>query len=59
MADEVELLDTPCTVCGRAARFSQRMVPVVDGNLVGGPAEFEPRCPAHFTPLPPPAPVYE
>jgi thymidine kinase len=59
LADEVEQKHAACTVCGQPAPYHQRMVPVVDGNLVGGPAEFEPRCPAHFTPLPPPAPVYE
>lgn len=59
LADEVEERYAACTVCGQPATYHQRMVPVVDGNLVGGPAEFEPRCPAHFTPLPPPAPVYE
>jgi thymidine kinase len=58
LADEVELMDAPCTVCGRPARFSQRVAPVIDGQMVGGPAEYQPRCPAHFTPLPGPAPVY-
>jgi len=57
-ADEVDLLTVPCTQCGVQARFSQRMVPVVGGQMVGGPREYEPRCAAHFTPLPPPPPVY-
>ena len=57
-ADELEQMDAPCAVCGRPAVFSQRMVPVIDGRLVGGPGEYEPRCPAHFTPLASPAPVY-
>lgn len=59
LADEVEQKYAPCAVCGRPAEFHQRMVPVVGGDLVGGPSEFEPRCREHFTPLPPPAPVYE
>jgi thymidine kinase len=59
LADEVERLEAPCTVCGRPAPFSQRMVPVVAGQMVGGPGEYEPRCAAHFQPLPPPAPVYD
>ena len=59
LADEVEQRYARCTVCGRPAEFHQRMVPVIGGNLVGGPQEFEPRCAAHFTPLPPPAPAYE
>jgi len=50
IADDVELMDTPCRVCGSPARFSQRMVPVVDGQMVGGPQEYEPRCAACFVP---------
>ena len=59
LADEVEHKYATCTVCGQPARYHQRMVPVIQGNLVGGPNEFQPRCAAHFTPLPAPAPVYE
>jgi thymidine kinase len=59
LADEVEQRYAVCGVCGGPATFHQRMVPVVDGNLIGGPREFEPRCVAHFTPLPAPAPRYE
>jgi thymidine kinase len=59
LADEVERMEAPCTVCGRPAPYSQRMVPVVAGQMVGGPGEYEPRCADHFQPLPPPAPVYE
>ncbi len=59
LADEVEHLSAPCTVCGRPAAYSQRMVPVVGGQMVGGPGDYEPRCAEHFRPLPPPAPVYE
>jgi thymidine kinase len=58
LADEVEQKHAPCAVCGQPAEFHQRMVPVVGGDLVGGPNEFEPRCRGHFTPLPPPAPAY-
>ncbi len=51
LADVVETLTAPCTLCGRAARYSQRMTPVVGGNLVGGPGDFAPRCIACFVPL--------
>jgi thymidine kinase len=51
LADAVEVRHVPCRVCGRPARYSQRMVPVRDGNMVGGPAEYEPRCAACFQPL--------
>ena len=52
VADHVEIMEIPCTACGRPARYSQRMVPVVDGQMVGGPDEYQPRCRACFVPLP-------
>lgn len=58
-ADEIEELSVPCTVCHRPAQFSQRVVPLVDDDLVGGPGEYEPRCAEHFAPLRTPAPVYD
>ncbi len=57
-ADDVETLAAPCGVCGAPAEFTQRMTPVVGGHLIGGVGDFEPRCAAHFRPLPPPAPRY-
>lgn len=57
-AAESTILHARCGACGGPARYSQRMVPVVAGQMVGGPAEYEPRCAACFRPLPPPAPVY-
>lgn len=57
LADEQFLRQAPCAVCGRASPFTQRMVPVRDGQMVGGPEEYEPRCVEHFEPLPgPPEP---
>jgi len=58
-AAEVELRTVPCTVCGRPARYSQRMVPVTEPTMVGGPAEYQPRCRDCFEPLPGPAPRYD
>ncbi len=58
IADEVFQLTMPCTRCGRPSPFTQRVTPVVNGNLVGGPRDFEPRCAACFEPLACPAPVY-
>ncbi len=46
-----------CRVCGAAAPYTQRMVPVADRCMVGGVGEYEPRCKAHFQPLPEPAPA--
>ena len=60
LADHVEVLCVPCSVagCDQPACYSQRMVPVTDPDMVGGPEEYRPRCAAHFQPLPPPAPLY-
>ncbi|MGD8453285.1 MAG: thymidine kinase [Phycisphaerae bacterium] len=58
LAERVEVLRVPCTKCGQPACYSQRVVPVTNPDMVGGPGEYEPRCPACFEPLPPPAPVY-
>lgn len=51
MADEVVHLYAPCRVCGRPARFSQRMVPVHSNVMVGGAEAYEPRCRKCFVPL--------
>lgn len=58
LAERVEMLRVPCTSCGKPACYSQRTVPVSNPDMVGGPGEYEPRCPACFQPLPPPAPEY-
>jgi thymidine kinase len=58
IADSVEVMRASCRVCGEPAPFSQRMTPVVDGEMVGGPEDYEPRCARCFVPLPDPAPVY-
>lgn len=58
-ADKVETLTTACGACGAPARFSQRMTPLgPTGDLVGGPEDYQPRCPACFVPLSAPAPAY-
>ncbi len=58
MVDAVEIMTAPCTVCGQPARYTQRMVPVDTPTMVGGRAEYEPRCKACFQPLSTPAPEY-
>jgi len=55
IADEVVTMEAPCRVCGRPSPFTQRMTPVDPANMVGGLDDYEPRCAAHFTPLPAPA----
>ncbi|MBN2448184.1 MAG: thymidine kinase [Phycisphaerae bacterium] len=54
MADHEELCRAPCRVCGAPAPFTQRMVPVTTPHMVGGLDDYEPRCAAHFQPLPGP-----
>ncbi len=58
IADVVVILHAPCRACGAPARFSQRIAPVVAGELIGGPEAYEPRCADCFTPLNLPAPQY-
>ncbi|MEW6251912.1 MAG: thymidine kinase [Planctomycetota bacterium] len=67
IADEVESLSAACTLCGAPAEFTQRSAPLAGPAplygpahpvLVGGPAEYEPRCARCFVPLPGPKPVY-
>jgi thymidine kinase len=50
MADEVCIMHHPCDGCGAPAVYSQRIAPIVDGNMVGGRAEYSPRCEACFVP---------
>lgn len=52
------VLTTACNACGRPATRTQRTVPLVDGNLVGGPGEFEPRCEKCFSPPDTPKPTH-
>ena len=47
---------TRCGRCGRTADHTQRLVPIIGGNIVGGPEAFEPRCRQCWSP-PPEEPV--
>lgn len=58
IATLVQILHVPCTACGRPARYSQRVTPIIAGSLVGGIADYEPRCRACFVPADLPAPAY-
>lgn len=51
LADRVTVMTVPCRRCGAAAHFTQRMTPVIDGDMIGGPGDYEPRCAACFRPL--------
>lgn len=54
MADRVVIKQAPCVVCGKPAEFTQRITAVNTLHMVGGLADYEPRCADHFTPLPGP-----
>jgi thymidine kinase len=45
-----------CGGCGAPADHTQRLTPIIGGDLVGGPESYEPRCAAcwHRPPEPPP-----
>lgn len=49
-ADEVIKLSCPCTLCGRPAVHSQRMVADPGRIVVGGAESYQPRCRACFKP---------
>ncbi len=55
LADVVTLMQAPCSGCGEPAEYSQRMTPVTDPLMVGGPEAYQPRCGGCFVPLPLPA----
>lgn len=44
----------PCRICGSPAPYTQRLTPISTLHMVGGLDDYEPRCRAHFTPLPGP-----
>jgi len=54
MADHVEVRQSPCRVCGAPSPYTQRMTQVDTLHMVGGLDDYEPRCEAHFEPLPGP-----
>jgi len=45
-----------CAQCGAVADCTQRLTPILDGRMIGGPESYEPRCRACWAP-PPTAPV--
>lgn len=54
MADHVVVKEAPCRVCGEPSPYTQRMTRINTIHMVGGLDDYEPRCKAHFTPLPDP-----
>lgn len=54
---DTAILTAECNACGQPANRTHRTVPLIDGNLVGGPGEFEPRCEKCFSPPSAPKPA--
>ena len=54
---DTAILTAVCNACGQPANRTHRTVPLIDGNLVGGPGEFEPRCEQCFSPPAAPKPA--
>jgi len=52
IADEPIVVRAVCARCGRTGDRTQRLTPIVDGQMVGGSESYEPRCQACWTPPP-------
>jgi thymidine kinase len=52
VADGCLVKTADCGRCGGVATRTQRLTPIVDGNIVGGPESFEPRCRDCWSPPP-------
>lgn len=50
LAQRPIVLVATCARCGGVADHTQRLTPIVDGNMVGGPESYEPRCRACWHP---------
>ncbi len=57
LADEPILLHATCARCRKVADRTQRLTPILDRQMVGGPESYEPRCQRCWAP-PPESPVY-
>ncbi|MCH7592528.1 MAG: thymidine kinase [Planctomycetes bacterium] len=56
IAGESVFLQATCARCDAVASRTQRLTPIVGGNMADGPENYEPRCPACWTPPPERAP---
>ena len=56
LAHESVVIHATCARCGQLADHTQRLTPIVDHQMVGGPESYEPRCRMCWTP-PPEAPA--
>jgi len=44
VADQVTRTQAVCARCGGPAEYTQRLAPVEDRTMIGGPESYEPRC---------------
>ena len=44
VADEMVMMHATCARCQRPANRTQRLTPIIDGQMVGGSESYEPRC---------------
>ena len=56
IAGESVPLHATCARCDAVASRTQRLTPIIGGNMADAPENYEPRCPACWTPPPEPAP---
>ncbi len=52
IADEPIVKRAVCARCGGVADHTQRLTPIIDGDMVGGPESYEPRCRNCWAPPP-------
>lgn len=57
IVDETVPLQAICARCGLTADRTQRLTPIVNGNMVDGPENYEPRCRACWSPPPESSPI--
>jgi len=50
VADECVVRHAACARCGALADHTQRLTPIVGGNMVVDPSQYEPRCQACWRP---------
>ncbi len=56
LADEPIVLTATCARCKKVADHTQRLTPIIDGNMVDGPENYEPRCRKCWSAPPEPEP---
>ena len=52
LADQAVIKHALCACCGGIADRTQRLTPIIDGDMVGGCESYEPRCLACWSPPP-------